>query len=83
MMFKGESITAVGKVPKIEELKGNPDVRVFNGRGRTLMSGLGDGHTHFTWSGGDLARLGTLDAEDHAILTAKSAKCFLDSGYTM
>lgn len=47
------------------------------------MSGLGDAHTHFTWNGGDLARLGDLDIEEHVLLTVKSAQCFLDSGYTM
>ncbi|KAJ3457777.1 hypothetical protein MRS44_014918 [Fusarium solani] len=45
--------------------------------------GLGDGHTHFTWNGGDLNRLGELDVEEHVLLTIKSAQCFLDSGYTM
>ena len=47
------------------------------------MSGLGDAHTHLSWNGGDLARLGELDVEEHTLLTAKSAQCFLDSGYTM
>lgn len=47
------------------------------------MSGLGDGHTHFTWNGGDLGRLGDLEIEEHVLLTMKSAQCFLDSGYTM
>lgn len=47
------------------------------------MPGLGDAHTHFTWNGGDLARLGELDVEEHVLLTIKSAQCFLDSGYTM
>ncbi|KAH8882149.1 hypothetical protein GQ53DRAFT_787614 [Thozetella sp. PMI_491] len=83
VLVEGERITAVGEVPNAEELEKDPKVRVFNGKGRTLMSGLGDGHTHFTWNGGDLTRLGELDVEEHVLLTAKSAKCFLDSGYTM
>jgi hypothetical protein len=28
------------------------------------MSSLGDGHAHFTWNGGDINALGTLDVED-------------------
>lgn len=79
----GERITAVGEVPDKEHLIQNPNVRKFHGRGRTLMSGLGDAHTHFTWNGGDLNRLGELPVEEHTLLTAKSAKCYLDSGYTM
>ena len=47
------------------------------------MSGLGDAHTHFTWNGGDLMRLGELGVEEHVLLTMRSAQCYLDSGYTM
>jgi imidazolonepropionase-like amidohydrolase len=79
----GERIVAVGKVPNVEEIKKDLKVRVFHGRGRTLLSGLGDGHTHFTWNGGDLDRLGELGVEEHTLLTVKSAQCFIDSGYTM
>ena len=73
----------VGKVPNVEQVKTLSGVRVFHGRGRTLMSGLGDGHTHFSWNGGDLDQLGTLGVEEHTLLTMRSAQCFLDSGYTM
>ncbi|EON63745.1 hypothetical protein W97_02973 [Coniosporium apollinis CBS 100218] len=83
VLIEGERIVAVGDVSNVEELKKDPTVRVFNGRGRTLMSGLGDAHTHFTWNGGDLARLGELGVEEHVLLTVRSAQCFLDSGYTM
>jgi hypothetical protein len=83
VLVEGERISKVGVVPNAEELKRDPKVRVFHGRGRTLMSGLGDAHTHFTWNGGDLNRLGDLGVEEHVLLTARSAQCFLDSGYTM
>ncbi|KAH7113974.1 hypothetical protein B0J13DRAFT_241657 [Dactylonectria estremocensis] len=83
VLIEGEKVTAVGHVPERTKLEQDPRVRVFQGRGRTLMSGLGDAHTHFTWNGGDLNRLGELDIEEHVILTMKSAQCFIDSGYTM
>lgn len=79
----GERIVAVGEVPNASDLQKDPKVRVFHGKGRTLMSGLGDAHTHFTWNGGDLGRLGELGVEEHTLLTMRSAQCFLDSGYTM
>lgn len=82
-MFTGERFTAVGTVKDVEKLRDDPAVRVIHGRGRTLMSGLGDAHTHFTWNGGDLDRLGDLGIEEHTLLTMRSAQCFLDSGYTM
>lgn len=79
----GQKITYVGTVPNVDEISKDPKVRVFYGRGRTLMSGLGDAHTHFTWNGGDLDRLGDLGVEEHTLLTMRSAQCFIDSGYTM
>jgi hypothetical protein len=83
VLIEGERITKVGVVPNTNELRKDPKVRVFQGRGRTLMSGLGDAHTHFTWNGGDLNRLGELGVEEHVLLTARSAQCYIDSGYTM
>lgn len=47
------------------------------------MSGLGDAHTHLSWNNGDLGALGDLGVEEHTLLTARSAQCYLDSGYTM
>jgi imidazolonepropionase-like amidohydrolase len=47
------------------------------------MSGLGDAHTHLSWNNGDLGKLGELGVEEHTLLTAQSAKVYLDSGYTM
>jgi imidazolonepropionase-like amidohydrolase len=67
----------------MENLQKDPDICVFNGRGRTLMPGLGDAHTHLTWEGGDLNGLGDMPVEEHTLLTARSARCYLDSGYTM
>ncbi|KAJ6197052.1 isoaspartyl dipeptidase-like protein [Bipolaris maydis] len=83
VLIEGERFTAVGQVPDVEQLKAQAGVRVFHGKGRTLMSGLGDAHTHFTWNGGDLEQLGTLGVEEHTLLTMRSAQCFLDSGYTI
>jgi hypothetical protein len=83
VLIEGERISKVGFVPNAAELKQDARVRVFHGRGRTLMSGLGDAHTHFTWNGGDLNRLGDLGVEEHVLLTARSAQCYIDSGYTM
>jgi hypothetical protein len=83
VLIEAERISKVGVVENVDKLKKDPKVRVFEGRGRTLMSGLGDAHTHFTWNGGDLNRLGDLPVEEHVLLTARSAQCYIDSGYTM
>ncbi|KAF7957675.1 hypothetical protein EAE96_003248 [Botrytis aclada] len=83
VLIEGERFSEVGVVENVEELRKDHRVRVFNGRGRTLMSGLGDSHAHLSWNGGDLNRLGELGVEEHVLLTARSAQCYLDSGYTM
>ncbi|OQV00024.1 hypothetical protein CLAIMM_05579 [Cladophialophora immunda] len=81
--IEGERIVAVGSVPRVEHLQAQPDVRVIQGRGRTLMSGLGDSHTHLTWNNNALELLGDVSVEEHVLITVKSALCYLDSGYTM
>ncbi|KAJ4416147.1 hypothetical protein N0V82_006907 [Gnomoniopsis sp. IMI 355080] len=81
--IEGGRIKHVGHVPDIGQVERHPSIQVIHGRGRTLMSGLGDAHTHLTWNNGDLGALGDLGVEEHTLLTAQSAKCYLDSGYTM
>ena len=83
VFIQGERIKNVGSVPNVQQLKKDPKTRVIEGRGRTLMSGLGDAHTHFTWNNGALDRLGDVGVEEHTLMTARSAQCYLDSGYTM
>ncbi|GFP56048.1 hypothetical protein TASIC1_0006021800 [Trichoderma asperellum] len=81
--IQGERIVHVGNTPNEIELKRDPNVTVCDGKGRTIMSGLGDAHTHMTWNGGDINQLGKMNAEEHLLLTEQNAKCYLDSGYTM
>ena len=58
--------------------------RVIDGRGRTLMSGLCDAHTHFSWNNSaDLDGLGTMPVEEHLLFCLESARTYIDSGYTM
>ncbi|QKX53692.1 uncharacterized protein TRUGW13939_00772 [Talaromyces rugulosus] len=80
---EGERIRYVGTVPEVEKLQSDSSVGVIYGNGRTLMSGLGDAHTHLTWNGSALDNLGEIGVEEHTIATAKSAMVYLDSGYTM
>ncbi|KEF52475.1 uncharacterized protein A1O9_11317 [Exophiala aquamarina CBS 119918] len=83
VLIRGERITHVGTIPNIEELIADTKVKVVQGRGRTLMSGLGDAHTHLSWNSGDIPALAGLGVEEHTLLTARSAQTALDSGYTM
>ncbi|KAB8207872.1 hypothetical protein BDV34DRAFT_60315 [Aspergillus parasiticus] len=83
VLIHGERIVSVGSVPDVEGLRHDPKVRVVQGRGRTFMSGLGDAHTHWTWNNIALELLGDIGVEEHTLITARSALCYLDSGYTM
>lgn len=59
------------------------DTRVVDGRGGTLMSGLCDAHTHFSWNNGDLNALGPMPVEEHVLHSMRSARTYIDLGYTM
>jgi Imidazolonepropionase and related amidohydrolases len=81
--IEGERIKYVGSIPNVQDILNDPLVKVIQGRGRTLMSGMGDAHTHMTWAERGLSALGDLSVEEHTLITAQSAKTYLDSGYTM
>lgn len=80
VLVEGERIRYVGQVPD----EARQGARVIKGNGRTLMSGLIDAHTHFTWTNaGNLEGLATMGVEEHTLFSARSARTFLDCGYTM
>ncbi|KZP22948.1 hypothetical protein FIBSPDRAFT_859157 [Athelia psychrophila] len=80
VLIKGKYIVSVGTKLSEEELTG---ARIFEGKGRTLMSGMVDAHTHFTWTNaGSLEALATMEPEEHTLFSARSARTFLDCGYT-
>ncbi|WP_277872993.1 amidohydrolase family protein [Raineyella fluvialis] len=80
VLVADERIVDVRRVPTGEAPEGAERV---NGRGHTLMSGLCDAHTHFTWNEGDLDALATLPVEEHVLHSMRSARIYIDHGYTM
>lgn len=81
VLVKGKRIISVGKKLAPETLQG---ALVIEGRGRTLMSGLCDSHAHVTFiNSPTIDDITALPIEEHTILSARSARQFLDSGYTM
>ena len=80
VLVENDRIAAVGAV---DPASAN-GARVIEGRGRTLMSGLCDAHTHFSWNNSaDLDGLGTMPVEEHLLFCLESARTYIDSGYTM
>ncbi|QXJ20294.1 amidohydrolase family protein [Actinomadura graeca] len=80
VLVDGDRIAAVGTVDAAHAT----GARVVEGRGRTLMSGLCDAHTHLSWNNSaDLDGLGALPVEEHLLDCLDAARTYLDSGYTM
>jgi imidazolonepropionase-like amidohydrolase len=83
--FTADVLIRDGEIAAVERGGGLPeaDDRSIDGKGRTLMSGLCDAHTHLTWNNGDLDAIAAMEVEDHALVCAESARILIDSGYTM
>jgi imidazolonepropionase-like amidohydrolase len=85
--YLGEVLVVGDRIAEVRKGTGGDlpreGVKVVDGRGGTLMSGLCDAHTHFTWNNGDLNALGTMGVEEHTLHSMRSAKTYIDNGYTM
>ncbi|OTB05024.1 hypothetical protein M426DRAFT_261384 [Hypoxylon sp. CI-4A] len=81
VLIEGERIVSVGKVSAAP----GSDTLVIDGKGKkTLMSGLVDAHTHLSWNDSPtLDGLTRVPLEEHVLDTARSAKSYLDCGFTM
>ncbi len=56
---------------------------VIDGAGATLMPGLCEAHTHFSWNdAATLAAIQTMPLEEHVLWCAKVAKKYLQAGFT-
>ena len=56
---------------------------VIDGAGATLMPGMCEAHTHFSWNdAATLAGIQTMPLEEHVLWCAKVAKRYLEAGWT-
>jgi imidazolonepropionase-like amidohydrolase len=56
---------------------------VIDGAGATLMPGMCEAHTHFSWNdAATLSAIQTMPLEEHVLWCAKVAKLYLDAGFT-
>lgn len=80
VLVEGSHVSAVGRAGVVRR---PADARVVEAEGATLMPGLCDAHTHFSWNNGaSLDALADMGVEEHTLLSARSAKTYIDYGYT-
>ncbi|WP_213956490.1 MULTISPECIES: amidohydrolase family protein [unclassified Variovorax] len=57
--------------------------QIIDGAGATLMPGMCEAHTHFSWNdAATLAAIQTMPLEEHVLWCAKVAKRYLEAGFT-
>lgn len=85
--YPGEVLVEGDRITAVQPAGGGPapgGTRVVDGGGGTLMSGLCDAHTHFSWNNApSLDYLSSMPPEDHTLFAMESARTYLDCGYTM
>ena len=80
VLVQGNRIRQVGRSTAPISSSG---ATVIDGAGATLMPGMCEAHTHFSWN--DAATLGAIQAmplEEHVLWCAKVAKQYLHAGFT-
>ncbi|MBS0447384.1 MAG: amidohydrolase family protein [Proteobacteria bacterium] len=80
VLVEGNRIRAVGRSTAAIAPGG---ATVIDGAGATLMPGMCEAHTHFSWNdAATLAGIQTMPLEEHVLWCAKVAKRYLEAGFT-
>ena len=80
VLVQGNRIRRVGR--SVAALAA-PGAAVIDGAGATLMPGMCEAHTHFSWNNAaTLTEIQTMPLEEHVLWCAKVAKQYLQAGWT-
>ena len=80
VLVQGNRIKHVGRGSRTVPANGHT---VIDGAGATLMPGMTEAHTHFSWNNaGSLDAIFRMPPEEHTLLAATNAKTYLDMGFT-
>ncbi len=84
--YTGSVRVRAGRIAQIGRSSGGAaagDAQVIDGAGATLMPGLCEAHTHFSWNdAANLAAIQAMPLEEHVLWCAKVAKQYLQAGFT-
>src|SRR4029453_3068321 len=80
VLVQGNRIQRVGRGPRSVQA---PDATVIDAAGATLMPGMCEAHTHFSWNdAATLAEIQRMPLEEHVLWSANVAKRYLEAGFT-
>jgi len=80
VLVQGNRIRTVGRSTAALSPAG---ATVIDGAGATLMPGMCEAHTHFSWNdAATLSAIQTMPLEEHVLWCAKVAKKYLEAGFT-
>jgi imidazolonepropionase-like amidohydrolase len=80
VLVQGNRIARIGRGARTMPMNG---VTVIDGAGATLMPGMCEAHTHFSWNNSPtLEAIQMLPVEEHTLWCASVAKTYLDHGWT-
>jgi imidazolonepropionase-like amidohydrolase len=80
VLVQGNRIRTIGRSSAALAPNG---ATVIDGAGATLMPGMCEAHTHFSWNdAATLAGIQTMPLEEHVLWCAKIAKRYLEAGWT-
>jgi imidazolonepropionase-like amidohydrolase len=74
----------IGAVAKGDERLPRDGATIIDGKGRTLMPGMVEGHAHLTWPTNIERVINAMHMpiEEHMLVTAQNARITLDAGFT-
>src|SRR5687768_5896055 len=84
VLVQGNRIARVGRGPRsLPGVGPGNGGAVIDGAGATLMPGMVEAHTHFSWNdAANLSDLQKLPLEEHVLWSAAVAKRYLEAGWT-
>lgn len=80
LLVEGQRIVDVARAPQRVSADG---AKVIDGKGRFLMPGMTEAHTHFSWNDQpSLSAIQFMPPEEHVLWCMRVAKRYLDMGWT-